>query len=196
MNSRRLPRRLFLTDAEGQPPRNDRTTTLESPLASISERFMRLALVEARAAGRAGEVPIGAVAVAHGKVVARGQNRSIRDSDPTAHAEIVALRCAARRLKNYRLNEIMLFVTIEPCAMCAGATIWARVEKVVYGAPDPKAGACGSVVNVLGHPAFNHHPQIIGGVLAPECRRLLQHFFRSKRLIPGKHKSWQCQRST
>ncbi|MBI3291332.1 MAG: tRNA adenosine(34) deaminase TadA [Elusimicrobia bacterium] len=142
---------------------------------------MQLALVEARAAGRSGEVPIGAVAVLDGQIIARGQNRSIRDSDPTAHAEIVVLRRVARRLKNYRLNDVVLYVTIEPCAMCAGAMVWARVKTVVFGALDPKAGACGSVMNVLWHPASNHRPKLLRGILENDCRRLLQQFFRSRR---------------
>ena len=142
---------------------------------------MRVALEEARAAAEAGEVPIGAVAVVGGEIVARGQNRVLRDVDPTAHAEIVALRAAAKAIGNYRLVDCELFVTLEPCAMCAGAMIHARLGRLVYGAADPKAGAAGSVLEVLNHPRLNHQMDVTSGVLAEECGELLRGFFRELR---------------
>src|ERR1700756_338667 len=128
------------------------------------QEFMQMALDEARACAEAGEVPIGAVLVYRDQVLARGGNRTIRDCDPTAHAEIVVLREAARKLENYRLAETTLYVTLEPCAMCAGAIVQARIPTVVFAAPDPKAGAAGSVLDVLSEPALNHRPLVIGGV--------------------------------
>lgn len=142
---------------------------------------MQEALAEAEQAQAAGEVPVGAVVVCDGKVVARGGNRVIQDSDPTAHAEIVALRRAAEALKNYRLSDCELFVTIEPCAMCAGALLHARLKSLVYGTDDPKAGAVRSVLGVLNHPQLNHKMEVRSGVLAEQCAQLLQEFFRSKR---------------
>ena len=143
--------------------------------------FMREALAEAQAAGDAGEVPIGAVAVLKGAIVGRGQNRVLRDLDPTAHAEIVAMREAARTLGNYRLVDCELFVTLEPCAMCAGAMIHARLKRLIYGARDPKAGAVGSVLDVLNHPRLNHQMEVTDGVLNEECGELLREFFRQRR---------------
>jgi tRNA(adenine34) deaminase len=145
------------------------------------ELLMQAALVEARAAAEAGEVPIGAVAVIGGEIVARGQNRVLRDVDPTAHAEIVAMRAAARAIGNYRLVDCELYVTLEPCAMCAGAMIHARLGRLVYGAADPKAGAAGSVLGVLNHPQLNHQMTVAGGLLAEECGGLLRGFFRERR---------------
>jgi tRNA(adenine34) deaminase len=145
------------------------------------EVLMRAALVEARAAGEAGEVPIGAVAVLRGEIVARGQNRVLRDCDPTAHAEVVAMRAAAQAVGNYRLLDCGLYVTLEPCAMCAGAMIHARLGRLVYGAADPKAGAAGSVLEVLNHPRLNHQMAVTGGFLAEECGDLLREFFRERR---------------
>lgn len=145
------------------------------------EYFMRQALAGARKAAASGEVPVGAVIVRQGRVVARGYNRPIAKRDPTAHAEIEALRKAARRLGNYRLPDCTLYVTIEPCAMCAGAIAHARLSRIVYGAPDPKAGACGSVIDVLHEPRINHHTQVEGGLLARECAAIVQDFFRSRR---------------
>ena len=142
---------------------------------------MEAALAEARKAGEAGEVPIGAVAVYDGEIIARGQNRVLRDNDPTAHAEMVALREAAAALGNYRLNECALYVTLEPCAMCAGAMIHARLDRLVYAAPDPKAGAAGSVLSVLNHPRLNHQMQVDQGILADEAGELLRSFFRERR---------------
>ena len=145
------------------------------------EILMSAALAEAHAAAAAGEVPIGAVAVKDGRVIARGQNRVLRDCDPTAHAEIIALRAAAQVVGNYRLTECELFVTLEPCAMCAGAMIHARLGRLVYAAADPKAGAAGSVLDVLNHPRLNHRMAMTEGVLADECGELLRGFFRERR---------------
>jgi tRNA(adenine34) deaminase len=145
------------------------------------ETFMRLALEEAQRAYDAGEVPIGAVVVIDGHVVARGSNRPLGNIDPTAHAEIVALREAAALVGNYRLTGADLYVTLEPCLMCVGALVHARVHQVVYGAPEPKTGALGSTVDGLAIPALNHRFQVIGGVLEEECRALVQQFFRERR---------------
>jgi tRNA(adenine34) deaminase len=142
---------------------------------------MQAALAEARLAAEGGEVPIGAVIVHEGEIVARGQNRALRDVDPTAHAEIVALRGAARALGNYRLNGSTLFVTLEPCAMCAGAMIHARLDRLVFAASDPKAGAAGSVLGVLNHPQLNHQMVVESGILAVEAAELLRSFFRERR---------------
>ena len=142
---------------------------------------MEAALAEARKATEAGEVPIGAIAVCQDAIVGRGQNRVLRDNDPTAHAEVVALREAAGALGNYRLNGCTLFVTLEPCAMCAGAMIHARIDRLVYAAADPKAGAAGSVLSVLNHPRLNHQMQIEQGILSEESGDLLRSFFRERR---------------
>lgn len=143
--------------------------------------FMQLALAEARFAREAGEVPIGAIIVRDGNIVARGQNRVLRDVDPTAHAEIVALRAAAKAVGNYRLPGCTLYVTLEPCAMCAGAMIHARIDRLVFAAADPKAGAAGSVLAVINHPQLNHQMQIEQGILAEESAELLRSFFRERR---------------
>ena len=145
---------------------------------------MRLALAEARAAADAGEVPVGAVIVQGGRVIATGRNAPITGRDPTAHAEIAALRAAAARLGNYRLEGCTLVVTLEPCAMCAGAMLHARLDQVVYGASDPKTGAAGSVLDLLGDPRLNHRTQVRGGVLAGECGALLRDFFEPRRVNP------------
>jgi tRNA(adenine34) deaminase len=143
---------------------------------------LRAAIDEARAAERDGEVPIGAVIVQNGEIIARGQNRVLRDHDPTAHAEIVALRQAGRALENYRLAEgCTLYTTLEPCAMCAGAILHARIHRLVYAASDPKAGACGSVLAVMNHPQLNHRVEVASGLLADECGALLTNFFRARR---------------
>src|SRR5581483_3318210 len=152
---------------------------LENEIGGISQdEFMQAALDEAKLAGTAGEVPIGAVVVANGEILGRGQNRVLRDVDPTAHAEIVAMRAAAKALGNYRLVDCELFVTLEPCAMCAGAMMHARLARLVYGAADPKAGAAGSVLEVLNHPRLNHAMPVTSGVLAEESGALLREFFR------------------
>jgi tRNA(adenine34) deaminase len=145
------------------------------------QEAMVTALAEARLAAEAGEVPIGAVIVHNGELLARGQNRVLRDVDPTAHAEIVALRAAAAALGNYRLAGCTLYVTLEPCAMCAGAMIHARLDKVVFAADDPKAGACGSVLSVVNHPKLNHRMWAERGILAEESAELLRNFFRDRR---------------
>jgi tRNA(adenine34) deaminase len=143
--------------------------------------WMEAALAEARAAGDAGEVPVGAVVVLDGKVAGLGRNQPIGTHDPTAHAEIVAMRDAAARLGNYRLTGATLYVTIEPCLMCVGAMIHARIETVVYGAPEPKAGALESTHRAHEHPALNHRLVAVSGVRAAECRDLVQLFFKSRR---------------
>lgn len=143
--------------------------------------FMKLALEEARLAAEADEVPIGAVMVHEGKILARAGNRTIRDCDPTAHAEIVVLREAARLLQNHRLAGTTLYVTLEPCAMCAGALVQARVPRLVYGADDPKGGAVCTYFNVLSHPKLNHQVEITAGVLAEESAAALQKFFTARR---------------
>jgi tRNA(adenine34) deaminase len=144
--------------------------------------LMQRAITEARAAEAAGEVPVGAILInAEGEVIARGNNRVLRDSDPTAHAEIVTLRAAGVALSNYRLLGCTLYVTLEPCAMCAGAILHARLARLVYAAPDPKAGACGSVLSVMNHPALNHRTEVTSGVQAAECSEMLTSFFRARR---------------
>ncbi|MFM8467573.1 MAG: tRNA adenosine(34) deaminase TadA [Oxalobacteraceae bacterium] len=145
------------------------------------EVFMRMALDAAAGAQRVGEVPVGAVLVKDGAVIAMGHNQPIIDHDPTAHAEIAALRAAAQQLGNYRLPGCTLYVTLEPCVMCAGAMLHARLARVVFGAHDPKTGACGSVVNLFTEPRLNHHTQVQGGVLAAECGTLLSAFFAERR---------------
>jgi tRNA(adenine34) deaminase len=145
------------------------------------EYFMRLALREAERAREQGDVPIGAVAVRTGEVIAVGCNERELRGDPTAHAEILALREAARALGSWRVLEATLYVTLEPCAMCAGAIVLARVPRVIYGASDPKAGAAGSVLDVLAEPRLNHRPEVRGGVLGEECGALLSGFFAARR---------------
>jgi len=142
---------------------------------------MQAALDEARLAGEAGEVPIGAVVVCEGEIVARGQNRVLRDLDPTGHAEIVAMRAAAKAVRNYRLLGCTLYVTLEPCAMCAGAMIHARLDRLAFAAADPKAGAAGSALAVLNHPQLNHQMKVEQGILAEESAELLRSFFRERR---------------
>jgi len=144
-------------------------------------RFMRRALELARVACEAGEVPVGAVLVADGILVGEGYNQPISSCDPTAHAEIQALRAAAQRLGNYRLPGAVLYVTLEPCVMCAGALLHSRVARVVFGAPDPKTGACGSVLNLFAEARLNHHTEADGGVLAAECGDLVRAFFNARR---------------
>ena len=145
------------------------------------EEFMREALLEARAAGEVDEVPVGAIVVVDGSVIGRGHNAVIKTSDPTAHAEIVALREAARKVGNYRLPGATIYSTIEPCAMCAGALVHARVARLVYGAPDPKAGAVETHLGICSTDFLNHRVSIESGILEDECRRMLQSFFRKRR---------------
>ncbi len=145
------------------------------------EDAMQAALAEARQAAEAGEVPIGAVVCFLDWIVGRGQNRVLRDKDPTAHAEIIAMREAAKSMGNYRLNGCTIYVTLEPCAMCAGAMVHARLDRLVYAAPDPKAGAAGSVLSVINHPQLNHEMEVAQGILADEAGDLLRGFFRERR---------------
>jgi tRNA(adenine34) deaminase len=146
---------------------------------------MEQALREAARALALGEVPVGAVVVCEGRLVGRGENRNLSQYDPTAHAEIVALREAARTLGNHRLSECELFVTLEPCPMCAGAMVHARLKRLIYGADDPKAGAVHTVMQVLNHPRLNHHMEVTSGVLAGRSAELLQTFFRERRAAGG-----------
>jgi tRNA(adenine34) deaminase len=158
-----------------------RPSSTPASTATSDELRMEEALRSAQRAQEAGEVPVGAVVVCDGRIVGRGWNRNIADSDPTAHAEVIALREAGIALGNHRLGECELFVTIEPCAMCAGALLHARISRLVYGADDPKAGAVHSVLQVLNHPQLNHRVQVRSGVLAGRCAELLQTFFKSRR---------------
>jgi tRNA(adenine34) deaminase len=143
--------------------------------------FMRQAIDEARTAGAAGEVPIGAILVQEGEIIARSGNRTISDCDPTAHAEMMVLREGARVIGNYRLASMALYVTVEPCSMCAGAMIQARIPRLVYGCDDPKGGAVRSCFEILSHPRLNHRVEIASGLLAADCATLLQSFFAARR---------------
>ena len=154
---------------------------IQSATAVSDELWMEEALRAAQRALDAGEVPVGAVVICDGKIVGRGWNRNIGESDPVAHAEIVALRAAGSALGNYRLEGCELFVTIEPCAMCAAAMVHARIRRLVYGAEDPKAGAVRSVMQLLDHPSVNHRLEVRGGVLSGRCAEILQEFFRGRR---------------
>lgn len=149
--------------------------------ADADERWMREALAEARLARERGEVPVGAVVVRGGAVVGRGGNQPIGGADPTAHAEIVALRAAARAAGNYRLTGAALYVTVEPCLMCAGALVHARIGRLVFGAAEPRAGAVRSIMRALDHPALNHRVEVAGGVLELECTALMRAFFAERR---------------
>jgi tRNA(adenine34) deaminase len=157
------------------------STGLYDRVVQDHERFMRLALEEARRADAAGEVPVGAIVVLDGQVVGRGFNQPIGAVDPTAHAEIVALRDAARGVGNYRLTNAVMYVTIEPCLMCVGALVHARIGTLVFGAAEPKAGAVVSTTHALELPTLNHRVEVVGGVLADECRDVVQEFFRARR---------------
>jgi tRNA(adenine34) deaminase len=150
-------------------------------MSESDEDFMREALALANRAAAEGEVPVGAIVVHGTQVIGRGYNRPISTHDPTAHAEVGALRDAARHMGNYRLGGCTLYVTLEPCAMCVGAILHARIERVVFGAPDPKTGACGSVIDLLAVPRLNHHATASGGVLGAEAAALLQSFFAARR---------------
>lgn len=145
------------------------------------DTWMREALVAAAEGAAAGEVPVGAVVVRDGQIIARSANRTIRDQDPTAHAEVLALRDASRSLGRWRLDDCTVVVTLEPCAMCAGAMVLARVKRVVFGAWDEKAGMAGSLGDLLRHPRLNHQPEVVAGVLADECAAMLSEFFRARR---------------
>lgn len=164
-----------------QRPTNTLGTGTPWAHAASDELWMEEALRCAQRALEIGEVPVGAVVLSEGNIVGRGWNRNISDSDPTAHAEIIALRQAAASFGNHRLSECELFVTIEPCAMCAGALLHARIRRLIYGADDPKAGAVQSALQVLNHPRLNHTVEVRGGVLAGRSAELLQVFFRERR---------------
>jgi tRNA(adenine34) deaminase len=150
-------------------------------MPDLDLEFMRAALGEARAAAERGEVPIGAVLVHDGKIIARAYNRTLTDNDPTAHAEIVAIRAAAQTIGNHRLNGTSLYVTVEPCAMCAGAMIQARVARLIYGCAEQKGGAVRTCFQILDHPAVNHRVEVISGILAQECAAVMQEFFAQRR---------------
>ena len=149
--------------------------------AELDRQFMQQALDQAKLAAMAGEVPVGAVLVRDGKIISRGFNQPIGNSDPSAHAEMMALRAAAHIESNYRLPGTTLYVTLEPCIMCAGAMLHARVERVVFGATDPKTGAAGSVLNVFSEKQINHQTQVEGGIMSDECGQILRDFFKGRR---------------
>ncbi|HEX8010357.1 MAG TPA: tRNA adenosine(34) deaminase TadA [Casimicrobiaceae bacterium] len=163
--------------------RNEIPARYDVAAAPDAEHWMREALALARAAQARGEVPVGAVVVRDGAIVGRGGNAPIAGNDPTAHAEIAALRDAAAALGNYRLPDYDLYVTLEPCVMCAGAIMHARVRRLVFGARDPKTGACGSIVDLFAEARLNHHTSVTAGVLAEECGALLSAFFAARRTI-------------
>ena len=150
-------------------------------VSSVDEQYIRNALDLAREGAKRNEVPIGAVVVRAGTIIAGASNRTIRDQDPTAHAEVLAIRDASAKLDRWRLDDCTLYVTLEPCAMCAGAVVLARMKRVVFGAWDEKAGMAGSVGDLLRHPRLNHRPEVRAGVLAEECAALLEEFFRAQR---------------
>jgi tRNA(adenine34) deaminase len=151
-------------------------------MQSEDQTFMSRALELARMAEAAGEVPVGAVIVKDGQIIAEGWNRPIAAHDPSAHAEMIAMRAAAQALQNYRLLDTTLYVTLEPCAMCAGAMVHARVKRLVYAATDPRAGAAGTIFNIVQHDALNHRLEVTGGVMAQECGELLRVFFQARRI--------------
>jgi tRNA(adenine34) deaminase len=150
-------------------------------MLTIDEKFMKQAIKEAQKAFDKDEVPIGAVLVKDGKIIARGFNNRESKIDPTGHAEIIALRKAAKKLQNWRLEKTTLYVTIEPCSMCAGAMVWSRVDRVVYGAKEPKGGALGSSFNLYEQKSLNHYPEVTSGVLEEECASIMKRFFKQKR---------------
>jgi tRNA(adenine34) deaminase len=165
---------------------NEISLSRDSARLSDDITWMELALAEARMAAEAGEVPVGALVInngeiINGEIIGRAGNRNLRDHDPTAHAEILALRQAAQHLGNHRLTGCTLYATIEPCAMCAGAVIHARIARLVYGAKDSKAGAAGSILEVINHPRLNHKMEVVSGVLGDRCSEILQDFFRRRR---------------
>jgi len=165
--------------------RRSRTSFLTDHLPELDRRWMEEAIREAEAAGARGEVPIGALVVRGGVMLARAGNASVGRRDPTAHAEILALRAAARAIANYRLSDAILYVTVEPCAMCMGAALHARVARLVYGCADPKGGAAGSLFDLAGDPRLNHRIPVTAGVSEEACRILLQDFFRARRVGPA-----------
>ena len=163
------------------PTDNHETVATLGAALGADEQYVRNALDLAREAGKRNEVPIGAVVVRDGAIVAAASNRTVRDQDPTAHAEILAIREASSRLDRWRLDDCTLYVTLEPCAMCAGAAVLSRLKRVVFGAWDEKAGMAGSVGDLLRHPRLNHRPEVRGGVLAEECASVLSDFFAAQR---------------
>ncbi len=163
------------------PSVSAQSSTAASRQSALDERYMRVALAEAERAAVAGDTPVGAAIERDGELLAAAGNAREQRADPTAHAEVLVLREAARKLGGWRLPATTLYVTLEPCAMCAGAIVLARVPRVVIGAPDPKAGAAGSVLDVLGEPRLNHHPQVDRGLLAAESGALLEAFFAARR---------------
>lgn len=163
------------------PNPDDAVSSLER-----DERFMRVALDEARTAGEADDVPVGAVVVHRERVIGRGHNQRELLRDPTAHAEMLAITAAAEHLQTWRLIDCVLYVTLEPCVMCAGALVQARVGRLVFGATDPKAGACGSLYEIPSDARLNHHVRVVGGVLQGDCRQLLQSFFKQQRALGKK----------
>jgi tRNA(adenine34) deaminase len=150
-------------------------------MKTTHDKWMQLALEHARAAEAGGEVPIGAIVVRDGEIVGRGENRTVRDQDPTAHAEVLAIREAAATLGTWRLTGCTLYVTLEPCAMCAGAIVLARLDALVFGAWDPKAGMVGSIGDIVRHPKLNHRAEVLAGVLHDDCEAMLTSFFRARR---------------
>ena len=164
-----------------------------SPPLLQDQDFMRAAIAQAHLAWAAGEVPVGAVVVKDGKIIAQGFNQPIASHDPTAHAEILAMRMAAQVCENYRLPGCELYVTLEPCVMCSGALMHARFSRIVFGAHDFKTGACGSVINLFEEDKLNHHAQIVAGVLAEECVQLLKDFFAERRLKQLELRTQSCQ---
>jgi len=150
-------------------------------MKSIDEKFMLLALKEAEKSAALDEVPVGAIIVKDNKVIARGHNLREKSNDPTSHAEINAIRKACKKLGSWRLEDCTIYVTIEPCSMCAGTLLWTRIKKIVYGAPDLKGGALGSSFNLFDVKNINHHPEVVGGILNKECGELVSHFFKEKR---------------
>ena len=170
-----------------QGDKGGRSKTLDvgtQPLAS-DEQYIRNALDLARDAAKRNEVPVGAVVVQNGTIIAAAANRTVRDQDPTAHAELLAIREASSKLDRWRLDDCTLYVTLEPCAMCAGAIVLSRMKRVVFGAWDEKAGMAGSIGDLLRHPRLNHRPEVRAGVLPEECARLLEDFFREQRETPA-----------